>query len=345
MAMRNCNWNKLAWLSILFPLAVFAATKGQVQYDASDFSLSPTGMLASNFLFGGSITGYQTNKGRMYLTAPASISLQDATNAALGVTETATNQLSISDSNLYITKVEATNLVSEHAYGQIWYVWGSSNTVATNALGTPYRAMLRSDSPIPATANTNVYTSPAPGTYIGEVVSAAPAGITSLAPGDIFTLSYAFLSAAQSVTVQPEIYIRTNLIAPSWSDLGEREIAVGNTVTINGTTPSAISVMVPLTTNVVLSATNYIVRKLKVTARTGTPNVSVISQGAYPSRVTLPIGSASFVLRSGDTMGGNLVSTQGYRFADFLDLTNVITALSGPPGGRRCDDRPTQCRQ
>lgn len=207
------------------------------------------------------------------------------------------------------------------AYGQTWYVWGSSNAIATNAAGTPYKAMWKSDVTIPATANTNTYVNPSVGSYVAEVITAIPAGIASINPGDINTVSFMYLNAVGSVTLQAEIYIRTNNLSPDWT-LSEREIGVGPTFVVNNVTPpSSYTSVVPITTNVSVLTTSYLVRKYKVIANGSSRNVSFVSQGSYPARVTFPIGSANFVLKSGDTMQGTLVLTNSY---------NRGTAFSSP---------------
>lgn len=250
------------------------------------------------------ITNATTNLGAFYIKNNA------ISNALLRCTNSTTGQATWD--NNYLNATEVSNLVSSVAYGQTWFVWGSSNTLATNAAGTPYKAMLKGDTPLPSTANTNTYTTPTAGQYVGEVITAIPAGISLIVPGDIVTESFAYLSENRTMVLQPEIYIRTNMIAPSFSALGEREVAVGPSFTVNNTFQS-FAVNIPVTTNIVLSTTNYLVRKLRVVSVSGgTPNLLLVSQDGYPARVTFPIASSSFVLKSGDVMGGTLVLTNSY---------------------------------
>lgn len=257
------------------------------------------------------ITNATTNLGAFYIKDNA------ISNALLRCTNSTTGQATWD--NNYLNATEVSNLVSSVAYGQTWFVWGSSNTLATNSAGTPYKAMLKGDTPLPATANTNTYTTPTAGQYVGEVITAIPAGISTIVPGDIVTESFAFLSENRTMVLQPEIYIRTNMIAPSFSALGEREVAVGPSFTVNNTFQS-FAVNIPVTTNIVLSTTNYLVRKLRVVSVSGgTPNLLLVSQDGYPARVTFPIASSSFVLKSGDTMLGTLVLTNSYNVGNSFE--------------------------
>jgi len=227
-------------------------------------------------------------------------------------------------SNGLLSAVDITNLVSSTTFGQVWYVWGSSNTLATNAGGIAYKAMQKSDVTLPALANTNTYVNPTVGTYFGEVITAIPAGVTTITPGDIVTVSYGYLSANQTITAVSEIYIRTNMQAAPGA--GEREIGVGNVVTINNTF-QLFSSSAAITTNVSVLTTSYLVRKYKVvTLSAGTPNVLLVSQGSYPARITFPIGSSSFVLKSGDTMSGNLALDFASAFyGSAIGVTNLST--------------------
>lgn len=217
---------------------------------------------------------------------------------------------------------------SSSIFGEAWFVWGSSNTLATNAAGVAYKAMQRSDVVLPATPNTNTYTTPTAGQYFGEVITAIPAGLTTIVPGDITTVSFAYLSENRTMVIEPEIYIRTNMIAPSFSELGEREIGVGSQITLNNTFQT-VTISVPITTNVVLSATNYLVRKYRVVSVSGgTPNVLLVSQGQYPARVVFPVGSAAFVLKTGDTMSGNLTLPTVIATTSLIVTGSVISGNS-----------------
>lgn len=220
------------------------------------------------------------------------------------------------------------NVSADTVFGQAWFVWGSSNTLATNAAGVSYKAMQKSDQILPSTPNTNTYTTPIANDYIGEVITAIPVGVTALIPGDINTFSFVFLTENRTMVLQPEIYIRTNMIAPSWSDLGEREIGVGTQFTVNNVF-TMYQVNVPLTTNVNLSVTNYLVRKYRVISVSGgTPSVRFVSQDGYPARVEFPIGSSSFVLRSGDTMTGNLTLPTAIATTSLIVTGSVISGNS-----------------
>lgn len=275
-----------------------------VQIDGAGSGLEVDGLTVTNGI---------TNFGTFFIRDNA------ASNALWRCTNTTTGQGTWA--NNYLNSTEVSNLVASVAYGQTWFVWGSSNTLATNAAGTPYKAMLKGDTPLPSTANTNTYTTPTAGQYVGEVITAIPAGISLIVPGDIVTESFGYLSENRTMVLQPEIYIRTNMIAPSFSALGEREVAVGPSFTVNNTFQS-FAVTIPVTTNIVLSTTNYLVRKLRVVSVSGgTPNLLLVSQDSYPARVTFPIASSSFVLKSGDVMGGTLVLTNSY---------NTGTAFSSP---------------
>jgi hypothetical protein len=192
---------------------------------------------------------------------------------------------------------------SAGAFGQTWYVWGSSNSVVTNSLGTNYKVMQRADVPMTTTIVTNAYVNPANADYIGSVITAIPCGLGDLKPGNYISASYIWRTSGggDAVTLTPEYYIRTNLLFNG----GEREIAVGNPITIDAT-PKEWLQSVQITTNVVLSPTNYLVRKYKVSGKGGTPTVYFSSQGGRPAYITVPIPSSAFVLKSGDTMSGDL---------------------------------------
>lgn len=292
-----------------------------------------TGVIISNNLQMGNVTASKLAEfdvNRRLTNSPYSST--ELTNPLATITYTDTKQYGCDNltnwcqisTNDFISGTEVSNAIASQTYGQTWYVWGSSNAIATNGAGVAYKAMWKSDITIPTTANTNTYVNPSVGTYIGEVITAIPAGISSITPGEINTVSFMYLNAAGSVTVEPEIYIRTNNLSPDWT-LSEREIGVGPPIIINNTAPPVSYVSaVPITTNVSLSTSNFLVRKFKVTANGTSRNVSFVSQGSYPARVTFPIGSASFVLKSGDTMSGNLVMNSGQFVGDGGGLTNIL---------------------
>lgn len=218
--------------------------------------------------------------------------------------------------------IDATNYANSlGTFAQNWYVWGSSNSPgATNAAGLPYKVMQRSDVTMNPVANTNTYASPADGTYIAEVITAIPMGVTEIRQGTFLRGFYAFTSGT-SLQVTPEIYIRTNLYSTTYTVFGEREIAAGTAQTIN-TTPQAYLVSVPLSSNVTCYATNYLVMKLKISNRVGTPNVSLVSQDNFPAYLSVPLQSADFVLRAGDTMSGSLTLSAGQFNGNGAGITN-----------------------
>lgn len=201
------------------------------------------------------------------------------------------------ETNDFATKLYVDNL-SQLAF--TYYFYGQTNAVLTN--GSAYRQMWKSDVPMPAIF-TNTFpglTSSSNAQYVLAYCSPA-VNVSSLKAGSYIVRAYQFITGVggPSLAIAPEIYIRRTTGQEIEIGTGATHpILVGNfehTFTLN------------VSTNVTMNLTDSIVVKFKLTAVTGTVSLRDVSQGSTSAGLSVPIVSSSFVLKSGDTMSGNLV--------------------------------------
>lgn len=181
-----------------------------------------------------------------------------------------------------------------------YYFHGQTNSTITN--GSQYRQMWRSDVPI-AAIFTNTFSGLTSASNSQYVISytAPPSGLSQWLFGNYNVKFYMFWTGVggPSLSIQPELY---------------RRLTDGTEIEIGTSTPHPIAssgeyeheVTIQVTTNVTVNATDSLVCKFKLFNVTGTVSLSEVSQGGTAAGVSQPVGSANFVLRTGDTMTGNL---------------------------------------
>lgn len=210
---------------------------------------------------------------------------------------------------------------SLNQFGFQYYFHGSSNNPVAP---TNYYVMQRSTFPVGANNWTNTFAGVTNNQYVINYISVPPPGLTLFKAGSyaVTFTAYRSTGGGDAVALAPEIY-RT------FNGTNEIEIGTGISQTLTGTR-TQYTIQVTVATNVVLDTTNNVIVKLKASSVGGTPTVFSVSEGTTTSGLLLPITSATFVEKAGDTMTGFLTVQGTATFDGRLTATNGSSASLRP---------------
>ena len=134
--------------------------------------------------------------------------------------------------------------------------------------------------------------------YIYEFITPA-INVVSLARGTTnFHIHMYRVGGHAANTFQVEMYIRSASV--------ETEYVVSSPITLTTDVNANYIIPVVLTSSLETNLTDRIVGKIKIINGASTPNVHCLVEGTTAAGITVPIPSSNFVLKSGDTMTGDL---------------------------------------
>lgn len=155
------------------------------------------------------------------------------------------------------------------------------------------------------TSFTNTYTSVTNNMYLSAYLAASNQ-FSKIPAGTTLTVHY---HATRTGNANTDVSIRGELYRRTVAGVETNEVETGDTYTIQeAATEYEIQHIIVLDSDINFDPTDRLLVKLKVTAQSGNPNVSIITQGYTGSRISVPT----------DTAGTSL------RFANLESATNAL---------------------
>jgi len=194
--------------------------------------------------------------------------------------------------NQVATKLYVDNFVG---FGIDYYFRSSSSDIPG------YKNMLKLNIPISSSSSEIVVLAASASQYVVSFISPA-IGIQNISQGSIDVHYHVYrVGGAGTNTIFPELYIS--------SSVGELEL-IGNTspTLITTTTTDQFDSILLLTSSVSTNTTDRLVVKFKIGNGAGTPDIHFTVEGQTAAGIKVPTVSSDFVLKSGDTMTGNLIA-------------------------------------
>ena len=137
----------------------------------------------------------------------------------------------------------------------------------------------------------------------------------------MFIFTFIELVELQANTAHPELYIRSASV--------ETLLLTGEQVTVTTAVNNSFTVTLTNTGSVATNLTDRLVCKFKCDNGNGTPDMHITVDGDTSAGVIIPVPSSTFVLKTGDTMTGDLTST-GFTGSLFGTASNSVSSSYTP---------------
>lgn len=227
----------------------------------------------------------------------------------------------ISASNIFTVYPTVPQQVATKAYVDAMSVFGFHYYFRSSSADiSGYNNMYRLDVPF-TSSTTYTIANVSASQYLWSFIS-PPLSASRITYGDIQTHYHGYYNAGGNrwVTIQEEIYLRSGSV--------ERLITSSHGIALSGEEVPYIDIS-PLSASIDTDPINdRLVVKIKALSVGGSPDVIFIIDGTTGAGVILPLAPTNFVLKSGDTMTGNLTVPQVIGTASFaLTASVALNAL------------------